>query len=82
MCGKTGECKGEMTWVWGKGRWKGITGTTPFVAGIYIQEQKEGEIYGSAHWPTLTYTLPWGFKPHGERIGSGTSYEREVHPAG
>jgi hypothetical protein len=56
--GKTGECKGEMTWVWGKGRWEGITGTTPFVAGIYIEEQKKGEVYGSAHWPELTYTLP------------------------
>jgi hypothetical protein len=56
--GKTGECKGEFTWVWGKGGFKGITGTTPFVAGIYIEEQKEGEIYGSAHWPNLTYTLP------------------------
>ena len=56
--GKTGECKGEMTWVWGKGGFKGITGTTPFVAGIYIEEQKEGEVYGSAHWPSLTYTLP------------------------
>ena len=33
-------------------------GSTPFVAGIYIEEQKEGEIYGSAHWPDLTYTLP------------------------
>src|SRR5256885_6891702 len=29
--GKTGECKGEFTWVWGKGGFKGITGTTPFV---------------------------------------------------
>ena len=47
-----------MTWVWGKGGFKGISGTTPFVAGIYIEEQKEGEIYGSAHWPELTYTLP------------------------
>lgn len=56
--GKTGECKGEMTWVWGKGGFKGITGTTPFVAGIYIEEQKVGEVYGSAHWPSLTYTLP------------------------
>jgi len=56
--GKTGECKGEMTWVWGKGQFKGISGTTPFVAGIYIEEQKEGEVYGSAHWPTLTYILP------------------------
>ena len=34
------------------------TMTTPFVAGIYIEEQKKGEVYGSAHWPTLTYTLP------------------------
>ena len=58
VLGKTGECKGEFTWVWGKGGFKGITGTTPFVAGIYIEEQKEGEIYGSAHWPNLTYTLP------------------------
>ena len=56
--GKTGECKGEFTWVWGKGGFKGITGTTPFVAGIYIDKEKEGEIYGSAHWPNLTYTLP------------------------
>ena len=32
-----------------KGRIQGITGTTPFVAGIYIEEQKEGKIYGSAH---------------------------------
>jgi hypothetical protein len=56
--GKTGECKGEFTWVWGKGGFKGITGTTPFVGSIYIEEQKEGEIYGSAHWPELTYTLP------------------------
>jgi hypothetical protein len=56
--GKTGECQGEFTWVWGKGGFKGITGTTPFVAGIYIEEQKKGEIYGSAHWPQLTYTLP------------------------
>jgi hypothetical protein len=38
-----------MTWVWGKGGFKGITGTTLFVAGIYIEEKKEGEIYGSAH---------------------------------
>ena len=56
--GKTGECKGEFTWVWRRGGFKGITGTTPFVAGIYIEEQKEGEIYGSAHGPQLTYTLP------------------------
>jgi hypothetical protein len=55
---KTGECKGDMTWVRGKGGFKGITGTTPFVATIYIDKEKEGEIYGSAHWPNLTYTLP------------------------
>ncbi|MEK6763798.1 MAG: hypothetical protein AABY96_13900 [Nitrospirota bacterium] len=47
-----------MTWVWGKGGFKSITGTTPFVASIFIEGQKEGEIYGSAHWPNLTYSLP------------------------
>ena len=56
--GTKGECKGEMTWAWGKGGFKGISGTTPFVAGIYIEQQKAGQIYGSAHWPELTYTLP------------------------
>ena len=23
-----------------------------------LTKEKEGEIYGSAHWPNLTYTLP------------------------
>ncbi len=56
--GVKGECKGDMTWVWGKGGFKGITGTTPFVAGIYIEQGKAGRIHGSAHWPEMTYTLP------------------------
>jgi hypothetical protein len=56
--GVKGECKGEMTWVWGRGGLKGITGTTPFVAGIYIEKEKAGRIHGSAHWPEMTYTLP------------------------
>ena len=56
--GKKGECKGDMTWAWGRGGFKGITGTTPFVAGIYIEQKKAGRIHGSAHWPELTYTLP------------------------
>jgi hypothetical protein len=56
--GVKGECKGEMTWVWGKGGFKGIMGTTPFVAGIFIEQGKEGRIHGSAHWPEMTYTLP------------------------
>ena len=56
--GVKGECKGEMTWVWGRGGFKGITGTTPFVASIYIEQAKEGRIHGSAHWPEMTYTLP------------------------
>ena len=43
--------------VWGKGGFKSISQTTPFVAGIYIEEQKEREVYGSTHWPELTYTL-------------------------
>lgn len=56
--GKKDECKGEFTWVWGRGGFKGITGTTPFVGGIYIEQQKEGLIYGNAHWPEMTYSLP------------------------
>ena len=38
--GMKGECKGEMTWAWGKGGFKGITGTTPFVSNIYIEQEK------------------------------------------
>jgi hypothetical protein len=56
--GVKGECKGDMTWVWGKGGFKGITGTTPFVATIYIEQGKVGLLHGSAHWPELIYTLP------------------------
>jgi hypothetical protein len=56
--GVKGECKGEMTWAWGKGGFKGITGTTPFVSVIYIEQDKAGRIHGSAHWPEMTYTLP------------------------
>ena len=56
--GVKGECKGEMTWAWGKGGFKGITGTTPFVSVIYIEKEKAGRIHGSAHWPEMTYSLP------------------------
>jgi hypothetical protein len=56
--GLKGECKGDMTWVWGKGGFKGITGTTPFVASIFIEQGKTGRLHGSAHWPEMTYTLP------------------------
>jgi hypothetical protein len=56
--GKTGDCKGDMKWVWGEGGFKGITGTTPFISNIYFDKENEGEIYGSAHWPYLTYTVP------------------------
>jgi hypothetical protein len=33
-------------------------GTTPFVAGIYIEHGKAGRIHGSVHWPEMTYMLP------------------------
>jgi hypothetical protein len=56
--GKKDECKGEFTFVWGRGGFKGITGTTPYVGGIIIEDQKEGMIYGSAHWPEMIYKLP------------------------
>jgi len=56
--GKKDECKGDFTWVWGKGGFTGITGTTPYVGGIIVEKQEEGQIYGSAHWPNLTWSLP------------------------
>ena len=56
--GTKGECKGDMTWAWGRGGFKGITGTTPFVSSMYIEKEKAGRIHGSAHWPEMTYTLP------------------------
>jgi hypothetical protein len=56
--GKKDECKGEFSFVWGKGGFKGITGTTAYIGGIIIEDLQEGLIYGSAHWPKMTYTLP------------------------
>ncbi len=56
--GKKDECKGEFTFVWGRGGFKGISGTTSYVGGIIIENQKEGRIYGTAHWPEMTYSLP------------------------
>ena len=56
--GKKDECKGEFTFLWGKGGFKGIKGTTPYVGGIIIEDLQKGLIYGSAHWPKMTYTLP------------------------
>ena len=56
--GKKDDCKGEFTFSWGSGGFKGITGSTPFVGGINIEQKKEGRIYGYAAWPNLTYSLP------------------------
>ena len=56
--GKKDECTGEFTFVWGKGGFKGIKGKTPYIGGIIIENLQEGLIYGSAHWPRMTYTLP------------------------
>ncbi|WHZ15295.1 MAG: hypothetical protein OJF52_002137 [Nitrospira sp.] len=56
--GKKDECKGEFTFSWGRGAFKGVTGTTPFVGGINIEQKEEGRIYGYAAWPHMTYSLP------------------------
>lgn len=56
--GKKDDCRGEFTFSWGSGAFKGITGTTPFVGGINIERKKEGRIYGYAAWPNMTYSLP------------------------
>ena len=51
--GKKDECVGEYTFLWGRGGFKGITGTTPFIGGIYIEQQKEGQLHGTVHWPEM-----------------------------
>jgi hypothetical protein len=56
--GKKDDCRGEFTFTYGRGGFKGITGKTPFVGGINIEQRSEGRIYGYAHWPKLTYHLP------------------------
>lgn len=56
--GKKDDCRGEFTFSWGSGGFKGITGTTPFVGGINIERKEEGRIYGYAAWPNMTYSLP------------------------
>ncbi len=56
--GKKDDCRGEFTFSWGNGAFKGITGTTPFVGGINIERKEEGRIYGYAAWPNMTYSLP------------------------
>lgn len=56
--GKKDDCKGEFTFSWGSGGFTGITGTTPFVGGINIEQKEEGRIYGYAAWPHMTYSLP------------------------
>jgi hypothetical protein len=56
--GKKDDCKGEFTFTYGKGAFKGISGKTPFVGGINIEQKQAGRIYGYAHWPKLTYQLP------------------------
>jgi hypothetical protein len=56
--GKKDDCQGKYTFTWGTGAFKGITGTTPFVGGVNIEQREEGRIYGYAAWPELTYSLP------------------------
>ncbi len=56
--GKKDDCRGEFTFSWGSGAFKGITGTTPFVGGINIERKEQGRIYGYAAWPNMTYSLP------------------------
>ena len=41
--GKKDECKGGFTFSWGRGAFKGITGTTPFVGGINIEKTADGQ---------------------------------------
>ncbi|MGD9852018.1 MAG: hypothetical protein AB7T38_12180 [Nitrospirales bacterium] len=51
-------CKGEFTWMWGTGRFTGISGTTLFQSRIEIGVTDSGAIHGEAIWPEFTYQLP------------------------
>jgi hypothetical protein len=56
--GKKDDCRGEFVFRYGVGAFAGITGATPFVAGINIERKEDGRIYGYAEWPNLTYSVP------------------------
>ena len=52
------ECEGEFTWMWGTGRFSGISGTTKFHSRMDIGVTESGAIHGEATWPEFTYQLP------------------------
>ena len=52
------DCKGEFTWMWGTGRFIGISGTTKFHSRMTIGVTESGAIHGEATWPEFTYQLP------------------------
>ena len=51
-------CNGEFTWMWGTGRFSGISGITPFQSRMEIGVTESGAIHGEATWPEFTYQLP------------------------
>lgn len=51
-------CNGDFTWMWGTGRFIGISGTTPFQSRMEIGVTESGAIHGEAIWPEFTYQLP------------------------
>ncbi len=58
-CSSQGEaCNGEFTWMWGTGRFEGISGSTKFSSRLIIGVTKEGGIHGKVVWPSMSYELP------------------------
>ena len=58
-CSSQGEaCDGEFTWMWGTGRFEGISGSTKFSSHLIIGVTKGGGIHGKVVWPSMSYELP------------------------
>ncbi len=58
-CRSQGEtCDGAFTWMWGTGRFEGISGSTDFSSRLIIGVTKSGGIHGDVVWPSLSYQLP------------------------
>ena len=51
-------CDGEFIWMWGTGRFSGISGSTMFHSRMEIGVTETGAIHGEALWPEFTYQLP------------------------
>ena len=58
-CSSQGErCEGEFVWMWGTGRFEGISGSTKFYSRLIIGVTQKGAVHGEAVWPSMSYQIP------------------------